>query len=153
MGWVSAVTSVAAARQVSAIGKYNQSIQNRNAAVAEQEAERIEQQTEFDIVRFDDQFRRLEATQRVAAAKSGVAFTGTALRIARSNAEQAEIQKDIMRYNSQVAQSQKIEEANFARMQGAVARQTARATSIGLYGKAAATIGTETEFGKSLLNA
>ena len=39
MSWVTAVASVAAAQQASAIGKYNQSIQNRNAEVAEQKAE------------------------------------------------------------------------------------------------------------------
>ena len=37
MSWVSAAVSVAAARQASAIGKYNQAVQNRNAQVAEQE--------------------------------------------------------------------------------------------------------------------
>jgi uncharacterized membrane protein required for colicin V production len=37
--FVSAATSVMAAQQASAIGKYNQSIQNRNAQIAEQEAE------------------------------------------------------------------------------------------------------------------
>ena len=44
MSWVSAVVSVAAARQASTIGKYNQAVQNRNAQVAEQEAQAIEQQ-------------------------------------------------------------------------------------------------------------
>ena len=58
MSWVSAAVSVAAARQASAIGKYNQAVQNRNAQVAEQEAQAIEQQKNLDIERFDKQFTR-----------------------------------------------------------------------------------------------
>ena len=34
MGWVTAVTSVAAAQQASAAGKYNQAVQNQNARAA-----------------------------------------------------------------------------------------------------------------------
>ena len=40
--FITAGTSVLAAAQAGAVGKYNQAIQNRNALVAEQEAERIE---------------------------------------------------------------------------------------------------------------
>ena len=39
--YISAATSVMAASQASALGKYNQSIMNRNALVKEQEAEAI----------------------------------------------------------------------------------------------------------------
>ena len=43
---MASVASVAAAQQASAVGKYNQAIQERNAVVAEQESERLEQQLE-----------------------------------------------------------------------------------------------------------
>ena len=49
--FASAVGSVAAARQASAMGKYNQAVQNRNAKVLEQDAEAIEQKKEFDIAK------------------------------------------------------------------------------------------------------
>jgi len=126
MAWVTAIASVAAARQASAIGSYNQAIQNRNAQVAEQKAEALKEQTKFDIARFDQQFEQLTGQTKVATLKSGVELSGSALNILRYNAEQAEIQKDIMDYNSKVAQSQAIEQANFARMQGAVAKQQSR---------------------------
>ena len=148
MSYITAITSFAAARQVSAIGKYNQAMQNRNADVKEKEADRIEQQLEFDIARFDEQFSQLEGAQKVNTLKRGVGFEGTALRIQRRNAEQAELQKQIMQYNSKVQQAQKIEEANFARMSGTVARKTADAQALGLYAKAVTTVGTAT----SLLN-
>ena len=140
MSWVqvaaTAVTSVAAAQQASAAGKYNQAVQNRNAQVAEQEAERLEQQKEFDLARFDQQFERLTGQTKVATLKSGVELSGSALNILRYNAEQAEIQKDVMDYNSKVAQSQKIEEANFARIRGQIARREAKIAQLGAYARA-----------------
>ena len=121
MSWFSAVASVAAARQASAVGRYNQSIQNRNALIAEQEAERIEQQKEFDLARFDQQFAQLQGKTKTAILTSGVQLSGSGLRVLRYNAEQAEVEKDILDYNSKVAESKKLEEANFARMQGNLA--------------------------------
>ena len=133
---MSFVFDIAAARQASALGKYNQSVQNRNALVREQEAEAIKKQTEFDVARFDQQFEQLVGQTKVAVAKSGVERSGSALNISRYNAEQAEIQKDVMDYNSQVAQSQKMEQANFARMQGVIARREGEIAKLGYYAKA-----------------
>jgi len=136
MSWLSAAVSVAAARQASAAGKYNQAIQNRNAQIAEQEAEQQEKQKEFDIARFDQQFARLQGQTRTNVLFSGAELSGSGLRILRQNAEQAEIEKDILDYNSKVKQSQKLEEANFARMQGQVARNQAKAAELGYYAQA-----------------
>tara|TARA_R110002095_G_C4060480_1_gene218879 strand:+ start:42 stop:479 length:438 start_codon:yes stop_codon:yes gene_type:complete len=136
MGWVSAAVSVAAAKQAGAIGKYNQSIQERNATIAEQEAERLEQQKEFDIARFDQQFVQLQGQTKTAIYKSGVTLEGSGLRVMRYNAEQAEIEKNILDYNSKVAQSQKLEEANFARMSGQMAKMEAKQAQLGYYAQA-----------------
>jgi len=136
MGWVSAVTSVAAAQQASATGKYNQAVQERNATVSEQEAKRLEQQNEFDLARFDQQFSQLQGQTKTAILKSGAQLSGSGLNIMRYNAEQAEIEKDILTYNSKVAQSQKLEEANFARMSGQMARMEARSAQLGYYAQA-----------------
>jgi len=142
MGWtaaavgLTAVTSIAAGRQASATGKYNQAVQNRNAQVAEQEAQRLEQQNEFDIARFDQQFTKLQGETKTAILFSGAELSGSGLRIMKYNAEQAEIEKDILDYNSKVAQSQKMEEANFARMSGQMAKMQARSTAIGYYAQA-----------------
>jgi hypothetical protein len=136
MGWVTAVTSIAAAQQASATGKYNQAVQERNATVSEQEAKRLEQQNEFDLARFDQQFSQLQGQTKTAIYKSGVSLEGSGLRIMRYNAEQAEIERDILTYNSKVAQSQKLEEANFARMSGQMARMEARSAQLGYYAQA-----------------
>ena len=135
MSWQMAVVGAIGAaqfQQQGAIGRYNQAVQNRNAAVAEQEAALIEKQSEFDIARFDKNFRKIEGETEVALAKSGVvAGSGTAYKIAAANAREAELQKEIIKYNSKVAQSRKIESANFARIQGNIARQSARLAQIG----------------------
>ena len=134
--FISAATSIMAAQQASAVGKYNQAIQNRNAQIAEQEAERIEQQKEFDLARFDQQLAQLQGKTKTAVLTSCVQLSGSGLRILRYNAEQAEIEKDILDYNSKVAESKKLEEANFARMSGDLARQQARAAQFGYYAQA-----------------
>ena len=134
MGWQAAVVGAIGAaqfQQQGAIGKYNQAVSNRNAQVAEQEAQRLEQQLEFDLARFDQQFLQLQGQTKTRILKSGAELSGTGLKILRSNAEQAEIEKDVMDYNSKVAQSKKLEEANFARIKGTMARQSARLAQIG----------------------
>ena len=133
---MSFVFDIAAAQQVGALGKYNQSVQNRNALIKEQEAEAIKKQTEFDVARFDQQFEQLTGQTKVATLKSGVELSGSALNILRYNAEQAEIEKDILDYNSKVSQSQKMEQANFARIQGTIARREAKIAQLGYYAKA-----------------
>ena len=133
---MSFVFDIAAGKQASALGKYNQSVQNRNALVIEQEAEAIEKQTEFDIAKFDQQFVQLQGQSKTAIYKSGVTLEGSGLRVLRYNAEQAEIQKTVMDYNSKVAQSQKMEDANFARIQGVIARREGKIAQLGYYAKA-----------------
>jgi hypothetical protein len=128
-------------QQQGAAGKYNQAVQNRNAQIAEQEAAQIEKQLEFDLARFDQKFQQLQGQTNVAIAKSGADMSGTGLRILRSNAQQAEIEKNIMDYNAKIGQARKFEEANFSRIQGQVARQQAKI----------AQLGTLTQTGTSLL--
>jgi hypothetical protein len=113
-------------QQQGAAGKYNQAVQNRNAQIAEQEAAQLEKQLEFDLARFDQQFQQLQGQTKTAILKSGADLSGSGLRILRRNAEQAEVEKDIMDYNAKIGQARKFEEANFSRIQGNIARQQAR---------------------------
>jgi hypothetical protein len=133
---MSYVFDIAGARQAKAIGKFNQSVQERNAKVKEQEADRIEEQLEFDIARFEQSFEQLQAKTTTAILKSGADLSGSGLRVLRYNAEQSEIQKQVMAYNSKVKQSQELEKANFARMQGDLAKMEARQAEIAGYAKA-----------------
>ena len=114
-----------------AAGKYNQSVANRNAAVLEGQADQIEAKAEFDIAQFQKNFRKIEGETTVALAKSGVELgTGTAYNIELSNAYEAKLQENLIKYNSQVAANNKMEEANFARIQGTMARNNAKMAQI-----------------------
>ena len=117
-------------QQQGAAGKFNQSVQNRNAQIAEQEAAQMQKQLEFDLGRFDKQFVQVQGQTTTRILKTGADLSGSGLRILRANAEEAELQKNIMEYNSQVGQAKKLEEANFSRIQGQIARQQAKSAQI-----------------------
>jgi len=136
MGWVTAVTSVAAAKQASANGKFNQDVANRNALIKEQEAEAIEAKKELDLAKFDKQFQVLEGEVITRISTSGAELSGSGMRVMRYNAEQAELEKDMIAYNAEINKSRKFEEANFARIQGDIARQNAKMTELSYYSKA-----------------
>ena len=115
-----------------AAGKFNQSVANRNALVLEGQKDQIEAKAEFDIAQFQKEFRKIEGETRVELAKSGVELgSGSAYNIELSNAYEAKLQENLIEYNSKVAQSNKQEEANFARIRGTMARQEAKMAQIG----------------------
>ena len=139
--------SVAAATSANEIGKFNQDVANRNAIIAEQEAEAQAKLTEFNIAKFNQSFEKFQSTTKVAILKSGVELSGTALKILQSNAEQAELQKDIIEYNGKVAEAKKLEEANFARISGALARAQGRQQAIGYLAGAGSSLLTMKQMG------
>jgi hypothetical protein len=138
------------AQQQNAAGKYNQSIQNRNAQLADQEAQQIEKQKEFDLQRFDQNIQQLEGQTITRIAKTGADFSGTGLRILRNNAEQAEVEKNVITYNSKVAAAQRREAGNMFRIQGQFARQAGRTAAISTLVSAGTTFAGSSA-GKSLL--
>ena len=128
---LTAVMGAVQYQQQGAIGKFNQSVANRNALVLEGQKDQIEAKAEFDIAQFQKQFRKLEGETRVALATSGVELgTGSAYNIELSNAYEAKLQENLIRYNSQVAANNKQEEANFARIKGTMAKQESRLAQI-----------------------
>ncbi len=128
-------------KQQGAVGKYNQSISNRNALVKEQEAQILDDKLNLELSQFDKKFRQLQGSQVVQTLKSGADFSGSARNIKLSNLYEAEVEKDIARYNTEIGKARKFEEANFARISGEVAKQQARL----------AQLRTATETGTSLL--
>ena len=145
--FVGPILSVAAASSANQIGKFNQDVANRNALVAEQEAAATAKLTQFNIQKFNQSFEKLQSQSKVSALKSGVELSGTALKILQSNAEQAELQRDIIEYNGKVAESKKLEEANFARMSGSIARMQGRQQAIGYLSQAGSSLLTMKQMG------
>jgi hypothetical protein len=143
-------SSVAQAQQQSAAGKYNQAIQNRNSQIAEQEAQQIEKQKEFDIQRFDQKFTQLQSSTTTRILKTGADLSGTGLRVLRSNAEQAEVERNTIEYNSQIAAAQRREAGNLYRIQGQFAAQQGKQAAMTTLFKGATTLAGSSA-GKSLL--
>ena len=113
------------------IGKFNQSVNNRNALILEGQADQLEAKADFDIAQFRKNFTKIEGETRVALAKSGVVMdSGSAYNIQLSNLYEAKLQENLIKYNSQVAIANKIEEANFAKMKGEMARNEAKLAQI-----------------------
>ena len=129
--YVVAGTSIMQYQQQGAIGKYNQAANNRAADVLEGQATQIEQKAEFDIAQFNKTYQKVKGETRVSLAKSGVQIgSGSAYNIALSNALEAKLQENLIRYNSQVAAANKREEASFARIKGSIARQESKLKQI-----------------------
>ena len=143
--------SVMQAQQQSAAGKYNQAIQNRNAQIADQEAKQIENQKEFDIARFDKNFTQLQGQTTTRIVKTGADLSGTGLRVLRSNAEQAEVERNTIEYNANVAAAQRREAGNLYRIQGQFAAQQGKQAAMGTLFKGATTLAGSSA-GKSLLS-
>jgi len=134
--FVAVGTSLLAARQASAIGSFNQAVAERNATIAEQEAEAQKKLTTYNLNKFNQSFEKLQSRTRVGLLKSGVELSGTALKILQSNAEQAELQRNVIEYNGQVAEAKKLEEANFARISGTLAKRQANLAALGYISQA-----------------
>jgi hypothetical protein len=142
---------VVQAKNQSAAGKYNQQVYNRNAQIAEQEAAQIEKQTEVDLQRFDQKFNQLQGQTTTRILTSGADLSGSGLRILHNNETQAQLERNTINYNSKIAQQSKFNEANFARIQGQVARERGRSAAFGTLASAAVTFG-ESKPGKTLLS-
>ena len=129
--------SVMQFQQQGVIGKTNQQSFNRSAEVLDGQATQIEQKAEFDIAQFNKDYYRLTGQVTTGLAKSGVQVgTGSGANIALSNAYEAKLQENLIKYNSQVAAANKREEASFARIKGVMARQQAKLAQIGTVVKA-----------------
>lgn len=149
MSWQMAVVGALGAAQIQqqgAIGKYNQSIANRNAQVKEQEAQILDDKLNLELSQFDKSFRKLQGTQVVQTLKSGAEFSGSARNIQLSNLYEAEVEKDIARYNTEIGKARKFEEANFARISGEVARQSARLAQLGTLSQTGTSLLTMSQF-------
>ena len=143
--------SVIQAKNQSAAGKFNQSVYNRNAQIADLEREQLEKQAEVDLQRFDQKFNQLQGETTTKILTSGADLSGSGLRILHNNETQAQLERNTINYNSKIAQQSKFNEANFARIQGQVARERGRSAAFGTLASAAVTFG-DSKPGKTLLS-
>ena len=124
-------TAIVGYQQAGQIGKFNQSVANRNAVIKEQKNEILDSKLDLELSRFEKELQLLLSSQKVATASSGaVVGSGTAENIRISTLYDAEVDKDIANYNNEIAKARNIEEANLSRIQGVIAKQRARMEQI-----------------------
>ena len=129
MGWQAAVVGALGAAQIQqqgAYGKFNEAKNNRDAQVAEQKTQILDDKLTLDLSTFEKKLRELEGSVIVNTAKSGVTQGGSAANIRLSNLYEAELEKDKMRYDTEIGKARAFEDANFSRIKGQMAKQEAR---------------------------
>lgn len=134
----SAVQQGAAAK---AAGQFNANMAERNAQVAEQQAEQIKRSSEFDINRFRENFDDLQATAAQAFRYNGfVATGGTPLQVLLDNAREADTEIALRRYNASIGEQQSLESATEQRLQGRLDRMMGRSAQKASYYQAAGSL-------------
>jgi len=123
---------------------FNADINERNAQVAEQQADQLVRREEQKIVDFQKDFRKFSDAQSQAFRYNGwIASEGTPLKVALASAQEAEEEIATRRYNAKVSAGQLEENATQERMQADLNR---------MYGKSASRAG-KVDAGTSLLGA
>ena len=110
---------------------YNAALMERDAQIKEQEAKQgYAVYTKFDLPRFNANAEKLRGQIVTNYATSGVAYSGSVLETLMENELNLEIDRDMMKYNAEVARDQKYNEAinqraeaNIERYRGKVARK------------------------------
>jgi len=123
MAFMIPIAQIMQGQQQEAAYKYNASIAERNAEVAEQQGEQLVYANELEVEKFKDDFQDLQAATQQGYRYSGfVAGSGTPLKVAIENAAQADEEIAIRRYNAKVGKQQAEESALQQRMQGQLQR-------------------------------
>ena len=137
---VSTAATFAAADGTKQVGKYNKSIADRNAKVAEQKAEMALFDASRNAVKFRNDFRGLNDASAMAMRKNNVAITGSALDVLLDNALNFEIDNENSRRQAAATASDYRESAVNERLRGQLAlyeaKAQAKAMKIGAIGSA-----------------
>jgi len=110
---------------------YNAALMERDAQIKEQEAKAgYAVYTKFDLPRFNDNADKLRSQIVTNYATSGVTYSGSVLETLMENELNLERDRDMMKYNAEVARDQKYNEAinqraeaNIERYRGKVAKK------------------------------
>jgi len=145
-GVTTAVSQVQAGRAARAAGKTQEAIAQRNALLAERQAE-AEQQAAVEAARRQErEGKALKGRQRAAIAKAGVQVRGTPLSVLVETAEILEAERLTILREGIISAEQRRAEAGIFRARGAAARArgvaAARAGTLAAAGTILTTVGT-----------
>jgi len=113
----SAAGSIQAGKDQKRAYNYNAQVNERNAQVADQDAEQLVLMEEVEIGRFRREFDNLQAATSQSFRFNGwMADTGTPLKVALANAQEADEEVAIRRYNAKVGKAELKEKGTQERM-------------------------------------
>lgn len=125
---LSAFGTIKGGKGAKAGADYNASIMERNAKVAEKEAEQIGRVAGWDIQANEKEFQILNDRSVMAFGKNGwMTGTGTPLKKAMANVVEFQKDMEVARYNTKVRQNEKIESATNMKLQAELKRYEGRA--------------------------
>lgn len=120
------------AQTARAVGRYNQQLSERNAAIARD-------QTAAEIIRQQRTARRVQGAARAAYGASGVTMEGSPLDVLEDNATQAELDTLTLRYRGELRAQGYEQEGAMARFRGdqqaRAGRMAAAGTLLSSYGQ------------------
>ena len=125
---LSAFGTIKGGKGAKAAADYNASIMERNAKVAEKEAEQIGRIASYNLQENEKEFKILNDRTVMAYGKNGwMTGTGTPLKKAMNNVIEFQRDMETARYNTKIKQNEKIESATNMRLQADLKRYEGRA--------------------------
>ena len=138
-----------AGKAAQAGANYNAALLNRDAKIKEQEADQAYKvYTGYDLPAFNKNAERLEGEIITSYATSGVTYSGSVLEVMMDNELNMERDRDMLKYNAEVARDQKYNDAINKRAEASMERwrgQVARKASYYAAGQSLLNIGTQTK--------
>lgn len=114
---LSARSAIAEGTAARTAGEFNAQMSERSAKIAEQQAEQIKRASEFDIARFREDFSDIQASTGTAFRYNGfIATSGTPLQVLLDNAQEADEEIALRRYNASIDQQAALESATEQRL-------------------------------------
>lgn len=148
---MSAFGDLLAGQAAQRAANYNAALMERDAKVQEQYAENAYKVYEnYDLPRFDYYAAKQQGALRTSIAKSGVEFSGSAYQLALENQIMLDTDRDMMKYNAEVAKDQAMNEAIMTRASAQVERYRGRVAKTASYFQAASSLLTDYKTVKSL---
>tara|TARA_Y100001938_G_C7982398_1_gene375086 strand:+ start:25 stop:465 length:441 start_codon:yes stop_codon:yes gene_type:complete len=102
---------------------YNAALLDRDAKIKDQEAKQSYQvYTTYDLPKFNYQADQLEGSIKTSYAASGAELSGSVSEVLFENALNVERDRDMLKYNAEVARDQKYNDAINARAEASIER-------------------------------
>ena len=119
-------------KQAEATAKYNKTLYDRDAVLAEQQAATVQEKVKFDLSNFRQQIATIQSSVTQGYAMRGVQISeGTPIKVLEKNFKDAKDDEYIIQYNADVESANLRNQADQSRYQGVAEVQMAKYTKLG----------------------